>query len=80
MSTNEGNPGERYISLPKAAAMLGVSERTMGRLADEGAIGFIRPSVHRRFLEADVIALRERRKTPAVVSAVEPERENALAD
>jgi excisionase family DNA binding protein len=80
MTTTTQNPGDRYVSLPKAAAMLGVSERTMRRIADENGIAFITPNVHRRFRERDVIAYRERRATAAAASAAEPETENALAD
>ena len=46
-----------YVTPGEAAAALGVSRRTVSRLAEDGKIRFIRPGAHYRYLAADVEAL-----------------------
>ena len=38
----------------EAAAMLGVTVRSLARYADRGQVEFIRPGGHRRYLRADI--------------------------
>lgn len=44
------------ITVPQMAAILGVSDRTAGRMLDEGLIPFTRPRFHRRMKRGDVLA------------------------
>jgi excisionase family DNA binding protein len=47
---------EDWISPAAAAALLGVTPKTVSRLADAGEIRAIRPGAHRRYLRSDVEA------------------------
>jgi hypothetical protein len=53
------NPGRDYISVPRAAVLLGISPRSMAALLDRGVIPSIRPMSHRRVLVADVLRYRD---------------------
>lgn len=46
---------EEIITVPEAAAILGISERTLGRLLAQGLIPYTRPSKHRRLKRSDVV-------------------------
>jgi excisionase family DNA binding protein len=61
---------ERYISVPQAAELAGLSPQTFHKLLDDGLIPFIRPSVHRRVKRGDVLAYlgRQSGHEPAVVA------------
>lgn len=48
---------ENWISPAEAAAILGVTTKTVARFADAGKIRSIRPGSHRRYLGEDVAAL-----------------------
>lgn len=47
-----------YITPTEASKIVFLSTRQLTRYADEGKIRFIRPGSHRRYLRADIIALR----------------------
>ena len=47
----------QYLTPAQAGAALGVTPRTVARLAEAGKIRFIRPGAHYRYLAADVAAL-----------------------
>ena len=55
-----GTQHDIYCSVPKAAAMLGVSSRTLNRLLDQGAIPFIKPSNQRRISRSEVLSYRQK--------------------
>lgn len=48
---------EEWISPGEAAGILGVTTKTVARLADAGTIRSIRPGTHRRYAVADIAAL-----------------------
>ena len=51
-------PGDNYVTPAQAAAMLGVSSRTIGRWAALGHLPYITTlGGHRRFRESDVLRL-----------------------
>ena len=54
-----GQPLDRYISVPRAAALLGVSTTVMHSLLDGGAIPYTVPSAHRRVLVRHVMAYKQ---------------------
>ncbi len=55
-------PVHKWLSLKKAADMLGVHSTTLRRWADKGDIPvYITPGGHRRFLEADIRAMVDNR-------------------
>ena len=57
MTTNKPEV-DNWVSPGDAAAALGVSQRTVSRLADKGVIRAIRPGGgHRRYAEADIEAI-----------------------
>lgn len=47
-----------YITPTEASKILFLSTKQLTRYADEGKIRYIRPGSHRRYLRADVLALR----------------------
>lgn len=61
---------EQLVPVPEAAALAGVSARTMHRLLDTGLIPFTRPSQHRRVRRGDVLDYLAQRTEHGVV---EPE-------
>lgn len=73
------SPSERRVSVPRAAAMLGISSRTLHALLDADAIPYEQPSKHRRLRVADVEAYRAA-VTRRAAGGAKPVRENALAD
>lgn len=84
MTTATGQPGsmrylERYVTVPDAAALAGVSPQTMRKMLDDGLIPFIRPNVHRRVRRVDVLAYlgRQSERGPAEVATA---AEDLLAD
>ena len=54
--TEEQSP--EYITPTEASKLLFLSTKQLTRYADEGKIRYIRPGSHRRYLRADVEALR----------------------
>lgn len=50
---------DAMITVPEAAAMLGVAPKTMHALLDDGLIPFIVPRKHRRVRRGDVLAYKE---------------------
>ena len=55
-----GAPATRWVNLGRACEILGVNESTMRRWADSGQVRCFRtPGGHRRFAEADLVALTE---------------------
>lgn len=52
------NPGREYVSVPRAAAMLGICPKKVHALLDGGAIPYIEPVKQRRVAVADVMAYR----------------------
>jgi hypothetical protein len=50
-----------YVTVPRAAAMLGVKPTRMHELLDGGAIPYVVPAKQRRVKVADVVEYRNRR-------------------
>ena len=57
MTDRTTSHADEWISPAVAAAALGVTPKTVARLADAGKIRTVRPGAHRRYLESDVAAL-----------------------
>lgn len=51
---NYENPDENYVSIPRAAKLIGISANGLAALIDEGIIPCIRPRSHRRVKIGDV--------------------------
>lgn len=49
-----------YITPTEASKLLYLSTKQLTRYADEGKLRYIRPGSHRRYLKADVLALRDK--------------------
>ena len=59
--STQAGPGGTYVTPAQAAALLGVSSRTIGRWASLGHLPFITTvGGHRRFRESDVLQLLDR--------------------
>ncbi|MBK0419994.1 excisionase family DNA-binding protein [Leucobacter sp. CSA1] len=56
----ETNSDSKYITPTEASKLLFLSTKQLTRYADEGKIRYIRPGSHRRYLKADVLALRDK--------------------
>lgn len=50
-----------YITPTEASKIVFLSTKQLTRYADEGRIRYIRPGSHRRYLKADVLALRDKK-------------------
>jgi len=57
----KNNHVHEWMTPAEASAALGVSARTVARLADRGEIRSVRASSHRRYLAADVAAILARK-------------------
>jgi hypothetical protein len=71
--TSATEPPGRQLTVPRAAAILGISATVMHSLLDGGAIPYTVPSKHRRVLMRDLMAYqahvkgggqRRKRRTP----------------
>lgn len=51
---NYEHPDESYVSIPRAAKLLGISANGLAALIDDGVIPCIRPRSHRRVKIRDV--------------------------
>lgn len=69
------HPDDRYMTVPQAAAMIGISANGMRRLLDEGVIPCIRPKSHRRVKVKDVRAF-EQNVREGGLAYIEPLPEN----
>lgn len=50
---------EQYVTVPRAAKLLGIGSKAMSKLLDEGRVEFITPRHHRRVLLASVLRHRD---------------------
>ncbi len=76
MDTKQHDPDD-YITVPEAAAMLGVSRQTFSEMLDRGKIEHIRPVKQRRVKVGDVLQFRDGIRRRGVRKLL-PELENAL--